>query len=261
MAEMADRSIKSAERTLALFERFSSVEHPLSVGEVSRDLAIPQASASMLLKNLTNLGYLEYDRKIRRFAPTIRIMLLGSWINRKFLQSGNIAHELVRVERAVHEMSLIGIQNGPHAQYVLIQGSDDNLTLDVSSGMLRSLTCSAIGRVLLSMKPDAEVLSWVNRANAEATEPRLRVNRGDFMKLIERVRANGYAETAGDVTPGAGVIAVAIPSPMGTLKLAAGIAMPVERIPEKKERALAALTDLQSRLAQYVAASADTTTI
>src|SRR5580698_3728274 len=69
---MAARSIKSAERTLALFELFSREQRPFTVGRVSDALDVPQASASMLLRNLADLGYLEYDRKARTFAPSIR---------------------------------------------------------------------------------------------------------------------------------------------------------------------------------------------
>jgi len=77
---MTQRSIKSAERTLRLFELFSRRQERLTVGEIARGLAIPQPSASMLLTNLTGLGYLEYDRFDRTYAPTIRVVLLGSWL-------------------------------------------------------------------------------------------------------------------------------------------------------------------------------------
>src|SRR5258705_11049422 len=74
------RSIKSAERTLRLFELFSRRQERLTVSDVARGLDIPQPSASMLLTNLAALGYLEYDRFDRSYAPTIRVVLLGSWI-------------------------------------------------------------------------------------------------------------------------------------------------------------------------------------
>ena len=59
------RTIKSAERTLALFEMFSLYQRPLGVGEISKALDIPQPSVSMLVRNLAGLGYLEHDRAAR----------------------------------------------------------------------------------------------------------------------------------------------------------------------------------------------------
>jgi DNA-binding IclR family transcriptional regulator len=50
---MEDRAIKSAERTIALFELFSATEIPMTVSEIANALDIPQSSTTMLLRNLT----------------------------------------------------------------------------------------------------------------------------------------------------------------------------------------------------------------
>ena len=78
------RKIKSAERTLALFELFSREQRPFTVTMIADALQIPQPSVSMLLQNLDALGYLEYDRQARTYSPSIRVALLGSWINIRF---------------------------------------------------------------------------------------------------------------------------------------------------------------------------------
>jgi DNA-binding IclR family transcriptional regulator len=62
------RHVKSAERTLALFELFSLHQRPMGVGEISSLLGIPQPSVSMLVRNLANLGYLERNRAAHTYA-------------------------------------------------------------------------------------------------------------------------------------------------------------------------------------------------
>lgn len=243
MTSPLPRSIKSAERTLALFELFSREQRPFTVGRISDLLGMPQASASMLLRNLTELGYLEYDREARTFAPSIRVALLGSWIDRRFGEAGAIGTRLDALQRRVGETAFLGIQNGAAAQYILSQQSHQPETLSVESGQFRSLTCSAMGRALLSIKPDAEVIAWVRRSNAEATEARFKVHEGEFMQLIARARADGYASTAGDVTPGLGAIAMAIPSPMGQAPIALGVGGPVGRLRRKREAIVAAMRE------------------
>src|SRR5690606_650316 len=88
------RSIKSAERTLALFELFSLEQRPLTIGEISRELGIPQPSVTMLARNLVKLGYIEHDRFSRTYVPTIRIMLLGSWLHRRMNRQGDLETHL-----------------------------------------------------------------------------------------------------------------------------------------------------------------------
>ena len=243
MAASTPRKIKSAERTLALFELFSREQQPFTVGRIAKGMGIPQPSVSMLLRNLLELGYLEYDAHSRTFTPSIRVALLGSWIDRRFGDAGAIGARLDELYRKVGFTSFIGIQNGAAAQYVLTQTSDARDRLDISSGMYRSLTCSAMGRALLSLLPDAEVGSWVRRCNAEATEERLRVREADFIALMHRARAQGYAETDGDSIPTLSAFSLAIASPMGGTPLAVGVGGPSAQIHAAKGQVLTALNE------------------
>jgi DNA-binding IclR family transcriptional regulator len=239
------RAIKSAERTLALFELFSIRQRPMTVGRIASEMQIPQASASMLLANLRDLGYITYDRAARTYTPTIRVALLGSWINHQFDEAGSLTARLSELREQVDETVFVGIQNGAHGQYVLVLHRNKPRSMQVVSGQLKLLTASATGRVLLSLKSDQEVLGWVHRCNAEATEARLRVVPSEFLGLIEQVRRDGYAQTRGDVTPTFGAIAVTVPAPIGLMPMAIGVGVPLERIEAKKEDIIASLRSLK----------------
>ena len=250
MSRSPPRRIKSAERTLALFEMFSREQRPFTVGRIATALDIPQPSVSMLLHNLEALGYLEYDETSRTYAPSIRVALLGSWIDRKFGLAGAVGQKLGELQRDTGLTAFIAIQNGSSAQYVLSQTAGSPDRLEVISGGHRSLTFSAVGRALLSLKPDAEVRSWVRRCNAEAEEARFRVNEGAFLTLLESVRARGWAETAGDVTPGLGVIAMTFVSPMGSAPLAVGAGGPVAQLALQRDGILEALRRFRAAFAE-----------
>lgn len=255
---MSDRPIKSAERTLAVFELFSQREEGLSVGTVARELGIPQPSTTMLLRNLADLGYLEYDRATRTYNPTIRIMLLGSWISRRFAEAGNIPDRLQELQSYCDgETVYVSAQNGAFMQYIVALEAARPDRLMVTSGMVRSLTCSAAGRVLLSVKPDAEVVGWVRRCNAEAPEDRFRVREADFLDLIREVRERGYATTDGDSTPGHGSCAVPIRAPFGSTPLALGCGGPMTRMHPNREKVVAALKRVKATYEANMAAVTD----
>ena len=228
------RSIKSAERTLALFELFSREQQPFTVGHISEALSIPQPSVSMLLRNLTELGYLEHNLSSRTYSPSIRVALLGSWINRRLGEGGKLGERLNTLHLKVGETTYLAIQSGAAMQYVMSQRPEHPDRLEVDSGQYRSLTFSAAGRALLSQKRDKDILGWVRRCNAEAEEDRFRVRESTFMKLVCQIRAQGFATTEGDVTPGLGAFAATFNSPMGGTKLAVGVGGPIQRIREKR---------------------------
>src|ERR1051325_11065573 len=139
------RSIKSAERTLAVLELFSQLQTPLTVSRVSRELAIPQPSTSMLLRNLTELGYLHHDRESRTYTSSIRVALIGSWIGRRFSETHAVADRLDVLHKRVKETAYIAVQNGGLGQYVMMQAGPNSL--NVASGNYRPLTRSEERRV------------------------------------------------------------------------------------------------------------------
>jgi IclR family transcriptional regulator, KDG regulon repressor len=229
---MMERSIKSAERTLRVFELFSRRQARLTVSNVARGLHIPQPSASMLLANLARLGYLEHDRVERSYAPTIRVALLGCWIGSR-ARSPSLASQFDDLHRSVGEDCFVGIQNDTYAQLVYARGRNDVLSID--SGRMYSLPPTALGQALLALKTDAELVLLVRRCNAEA-ESRFRVSESSFMSTIKAVRSNGYATSTRYYIAGLLSIAVAVEAPMGS-SVPFGISFigPIARIKAKQD--------------------------
>jgi IclR family KDG regulon transcriptional repressor len=254
---MVERAIKSAERTVALFELFSATETPLTVGEVSAALEMPQSSASMLLRKLVNLGYLSLERTTRRYRPTLRILLLSAWMTRRFGETGAIAAALDQLHDATGEVVMLALQHNARMQAILTRGEDRSGLqfsaasrnadgrIMIRSGLFLSLTCSAMGRVILSLKPDAEVRMWVRRSNAEAGAQQFRVNESQMLRLVDEVRRRGFAETAGTQSPNLGGLAVALSSPLDATPLAVSVSLPIERIAAKRSIILQGLFRLR----------------
>ena len=241
---MTHRSIKSAERTLRLFELFSRAQDRLTVSQVARGLAMPQPSTSNLLMNLAAMGYLEYDRTARSYAPTIRIALLGGWLGPHLKGSGSLALSLDELHDKVNVDTHVGIQNGAHAQAVLVR-SRDHHDLSIDSGQMLSLTRSAVGQALLAIKPDSEVVRLVRRCNAEA-ESGMRVNESAFLTLMYEVRSRDYAITNGFEAEGRVGIAVAIRRPGGLMSFAVGVAGPADVMQAKRDVILHELRAIQA---------------
>jgi len=231
-----ERSIKSAERTLRLFELFSLQHRRLSVTEVVEGLGIPQPSASMLLSNLARLGYLEYDRAHRTYAPTIRVALLGAGVE-VYTGGPSIASQLDELYAAVGKDCLISIQNGARTQIVYARGRH---FIRIDSGRTYPLTYSAMGQSLLALKSDDEAAALVRRCNAEA-EPAMQVAGAAFLTHLEEVRRQGYAVTSDYVRPERMGIAVAIQRQPSSIPIALGFFGPIDRMQEKRDEIVAHL--------------------
>jgi IclR family KDG regulon transcriptional repressor len=195
----------------------------------------------MLVKQLLELGYLEYDPRARTYAPSVRVALLGSWIDRRFKGTGAISERLEDLQRTLGLTAYVAVQNAAAVQHILTVRSSDPDCLDVSSGMYGSLTCSAVGRALMSRMRDGEILSWLRRCNAEAPSQRLRVRESELLAEIGKIRAQGFAEVRSEPVRGMDAVALSLDPPMGATPLAVGVGGPVERIESEKNAILAAL--------------------
>lgn len=232
--------IKSAARVLELFEFFAECRRPLSVTDVVRGLDYPQSSASALLKSLTKLGYLDYDRHARLYVPTLRVALFGGWVHDELFSQRSLSlliHELHVASDG--QAVILGMQNDIYVQYIHLAQSprQDVPNWYIKPGSLRPLCRSGTGRILLSRKSDVEVQQLLWRINAEE-EPHLRLQVGDLLKELDNIRQDGYAYTEGTVNPNTGVIAVEMPTPPSQPPMALGIGGHIDVLRPNKERYL-----------------------
>lgn len=239
--QMDRNSVKSAERTLALFEFFAAQQRPLTIGEISSGMDVPQSSTSALVKSLVTLGYLEHDAPSRTYFPTMRITLLGTWMQRQNVQTGLIPSLLTILAEKTGESALLAMRNGIYAQYLFVQHGADPLRLHVESGLLRPLACCATGWVLLAHESKEEIGRIVRRTQAEAPQELWRQTAHCAIEEVAKYHKRGYAESTGQTTPGAGSLAIAIPSKLRGQHVSVAVGGPLDRMDKNRDTLLDAL--------------------
>lgn len=237
--------IKSAKRVLELFEFFAERRRSLAVTDVVHGLDYPQSSASALLKSLTKLGYLDYDRYRRLYRPTLRVALLGGWVQDDLYSETNLFNLMDELHRrSGGEALMLGMQNDIYVQYIhVVQSPGSELNWYLKPGSLRPLCRSATGRMLLSLKSDVQVQQLLWRVNAEETDPAKRMNIHDLLREINQIRTQKYAMTEGTINPNGGVIAIEMPTPQSQPPMALGIGASLEMLRTDRERLLQLLND------------------
>jgi DNA-binding IclR family transcriptional regulator len=235
--------VKSARRVLEIFEYFAERRAPASVMEIAKALGYPQSSTSVLLRSLVELGYLDQDRRLRLYAPNIRLALIGNWIQAQSFGEAQVAQQMERLRSTIGETVILGLQNGTQVQYAyILETQEQAIRWHLRIGTLRPMTHAALGQVLLSVKPEADSRLIVRRLNAEL-EPRLRVDEAEFMQKLQRIRRQGYAVSDGALSPGAIVLAMMLPPGAGSAPVATPIAIgiggPAERLKPRQQEILA----------------------
>lgn len=221
-------SVKSARRVLSIFRYFEKVRTPRTLSEVSQDLGYPISSTLALLRSIQTLGCLTYNLETKTYFPSMRFAMLGLWIPERLFAGGGIVKMMEGLANATQESALLSVQNGLFAQHIHIVATNQPLSYHPTVGTLRPLLTSAVGKVLLSLQPDDQVLKTVEKANAK--EDGIAVDGESVLKELAQIRRDGYAYSANLFTPGAASVVVALPVREGDVPMTVSVGGPASRI-------------------------------
>ena len=236
---MAD-AVKSAERTLRVFEFFALERRPATAAEIENALGLPQSSTSMLLRSLLDLGYLE-QRPGRLYFPTLRLAVLGHWLEED-PEIGFFTRKLEQLRDETGETVMIGRQHGWQIKYVQILPSSQEIQFFMPEGAVHPLCTSASGRALLSRADEAEIDKIVRRHNFEADEL-ARVDREVLQASLETIRRTGVAETSAELGGAKDYHAIAAlaPARAGQQQRSIGVAGPRDRVLGRRSKIIETL--------------------
>ncbi len=240
--------IKSAFRTLTLFEFFADIQRDASISEMMKALKIPQSSLSVLVRFCTDMGYLAYNPDSRTYYPTLRLHYLSSWRSQLNPVAANIQANLCDLQHLTQQTVVLSMRNRIYSQYILVEHGGAIMRDHVETGSLRPLVCSASGWSLLANEPDNEIEKLIRKTQVLIQNETWKSTAPQAVSHINFVRENGYAYSKGEATNGASGLAMSIPTLEHIPRLSIAVAGPHDEISEKKDAIITAMKGLVSKL-------------
>ena len=238
---MQSAQVKSATRAIEILEYFRHVRERRAMSEIALALGYPQSSATVLLKTLVSMGYLNFDRRERVYFPTQKVTSLGDWIPRALFGSSRILNALRDVHAATGEGVGISTTNDVYLQYVQNMDSIHPLRFVIPEGTLRPLTQSGIGWTLMSTLPDDKIDNLVRRANI-ASEKSMRVTVQSILERVRDIRAKGYCLSQDMPFVGGATLSMLLPVKIQNQPAVLFLGGAKERFVEHHDRYLAVLS-------------------
>jgi len=241
MATSDSRTIKSAHRVLEILEYFDQDRRYATVMDMSRTLSYPQSSTSELLRCLTRLGYLHYNRFRRTYSPTARVALLGAWVKPSLFRGGPVLSAVDRVAELIGETVILSTAANYVVQHLhVVHGPAEN-AIEAHVSDTLSLLHSPQGKLLLSSYKDDHIRAALHRLNAEEVDTSRYVRLADIMEEIAALRERGWIIT--EEADGSGCIAALLPARRGADRLVISVLAPREVIEQRSGEIIAALLD------------------
>ncbi len=248
MATSASRTIKSAHRVLEILEYFDQDRRVATVMEMSRTLNYPQSSTSELLRCLTRLGYLHYNRIRRTYSPTARVALLGAWVKPSLFRGGPVLSAIDEIAKLTGETVLLSTSSNYVLQHLHVIHGNNADALDAHAGDQLSILHSTQGRLLLSSYRNEGIRSAVHRLNAEEADLSRHVRVAELLSEFAVLREKGWAiEPDRD---GIGCVAVLLPFGRNMDRLTVSVIAQPAVIAERGQEMLDLLLSRKERIAE-----------
>lgn len=233
-------AVKSAARAIEVLECFGAAREPKSLKNICEMLRYPQSSTSVLLKTLTVMGYLNYDRRSRVYFPTLKVTALGDWVPQVLFGNGRALEAMRDVHSVTGETVSIAVKNDIYFQYIKVIQSMHALRFHVSEGTMRPLTQSAVGWLLMSTQKGDDLDNVIRRANIAAGKAEA-VKVSAMVATVTQARRQGYASAENIPFLGGATLCVLLPMTIQGQPVALGLGGSLERIRANRTRYLAAL--------------------
>lgn len=220
--------VKSAVRTLQLFAVFAEKKRPLALGELADDLGAPKSSCFELLQTLIHLGYIIVINGGKSYYPSRRLMQLTEQIGQFNPIKEKIQNELRRLRDLTGETVFIGRLQGAQVVYSEVFDGTQTVRYTASSGELKAIHATALGKALLASLNAAErdrLLAGLKltrfTANTITSKKQLKEN-------LQQCEAAGvYVSVGENLTD---VMGLAYPVLIQGYQLAIGMAGPIPRM-------------------------------
>ncbi len=206
-------------RGLAVLTELAGAPDGRSVQQVADALDLPKSAAHRILVNLVDDGYARQDPATGDYRLTLRLvaMALGHLAQNTVVDLARpVLQRLAGVSGELVRLSLV---DGDRLVWVAkAQGATAGLKYDPDPGAQAQLSCTANGLAWLSGFGDEHALELVLRqgwGRPGEFGPRAPVTVDDFLDLLRRARADGYAHVVDSFEAGASAVAMPVPDRPG----------------------------------------------
>jgi DNA-binding IclR family transcriptional regulator len=229
----AVRQVESVQRAIAVLNVLAEARGELGTNEIARRTSLNVSSVSRLLATLVDGGLVQHIPSTGRYGLGIRILQLAS-VARENLDIRILTRPYLR------ELTEI---TGETATLSL-PGANDVLTVDFAQSESSVRSVAAIGRnsVAHATAVGKVFLAWGGRlpeGELAAYTDRTITDRAELAEEIEQVRAQGWAQAAGEREAELNAVAAPVRDATGRLVAILGIQGPATRFTQRAMRTAA----------------------
>lgn len=244
--------VQSVARALDILETLADRGGEMAITDIASATGLPLPTIHRLLRTLVGRGYAHQTPR-RRYALGSRLIPLGEMAGGSI---GSIARPLLgTVVDRLDESASLAILDLDRVMYVAHVPSRRAMRMFTEVGRRAELHATGVGKALLSLMSDDQVLAMIERAGLAQKTPHTLTTPEALLAELGNIRQRGYALDQEEQE--IGVVCVAVPVG-GPVRLALSISGPTPRMTaDAVAKAVPVLQDAARQLTQDLSDAGD----
>jgi len=206
--EEAKSPRSSSVELLNLIEELAQFDR-IGVTRLSRHLGIPVANAHRMLRVLERTGFVEQLTDSKEYRLTLRLFEIGCQIANRTTMRDVVTVEIERLAQQVGLTTSVGVLVDDYVLYLVKVETDELISLNLRAGSRAPITCTALGKAMLSID-ERGLRSVVGDGPYEAKTEYSITNYDDLAADIAQTRQLGYAVERQELSRGMWSVAAPI---------------------------------------------------
>jgi DNA-binding IclR family transcriptional regulator len=244
----------AASQALGLLKLLGAHAGPMPAAAIARDLGLPRSTVYHLLGVLRDEGFVVHLPEQRRYGLGVAAFELGSAYARQEPLRWIAGTVLGRLVDATTHNGHLAVLHGSDVLYVIEERAAGRPSLVTDVGVRLPATLTASGLAMLAALPAVQLRAlfpsrgaFVQRHGAGP------LSLTALRRELAAVRAAGFAQEDGSVTPGFASVAVAVLDHAGHPAASVALTFPAEEVDAAGRAALAArVTRAAAQVAQRI---------
>lgn len=224
--------IQSLEKGLLMIQAFTEETPTLTVTEAAIATGLTRPTARRILLTLEHLGFAESRNGV--FSLTVYTLTLGY----AYLSSQNmwdIAHPFMRdLVQMTEESTSIAVLDRTDLIYVARVPTKRIMMININVGSRLPAYATSMGHVLLAHLTEEELNRYIENITIKKYTDNTITDAKELMKILTKVRKNGWAIVEQQLEEGLCSIAVPIKNSYGKVFAAINISVHVGRVNKEK---------------------------
>jgi DNA-binding IclR family transcriptional regulator len=174
----------------------------VTYSEIVATLDSPKSSTHRILKDLTDLGYLNFNPETKRYFGSLRLAALGAEVMSHFQLRDHVRPYLFELHKETNHTTNLGILNGTVGVFVdKIESKDFGIKLFSEIGKTFPLHCTGLGKALLAFSSN-DIVAKLLEAPLKAITEKTITDPEVFKNELALIRDQGYALDNEEITRG-----------------------------------------------------------